>query len=325
MATYCNSIPKYSQSIVALPAKPIAIVLKEHKQRYGDSTKNTAQSFQPTAKDQNSATHQEEEVSEPDSEDMVRAKVRAAWAELVANSSAGTGTVPSKYGNKSAGLYIREITLEESPAHETATAYPMPFETHLSDEELAIYRIEQQWKEQYEDESSYQQQMITNSTPEAVEQTNTNTINPEFQCPGWRLNSMQELWEKEKERAKREVNEILRSAIVTLGKQAENEPYKSPDPWQNFTAEEKKVLDSSEMLKFFAARGVKNQIQEANISKPIPTCSLEASQCLGQLYLDDPQLNNEDRLLNIPITVTDPLVLKANKKRWGCHQSSIKT
>lgn len=46
MSTYCSSIPKYDQSMIAQPAKTIKAVFKEHNKRYGDSTKNTANKFQ---------------------------------------------------------------------------------------------------------------------------------------------------------------------------------------------------------------------------------------------------------------------------------------
>lgn len=39
-------VTKYDQSIAAQPVKSITAILKEHKQRYGDSTKNTARKFQ---------------------------------------------------------------------------------------------------------------------------------------------------------------------------------------------------------------------------------------------------------------------------------------
>lgn len=168
--------------MIVLPAKPIAIVLKEHKQRYGDATKNTAQKFQKPDMEETPTTPKERE-SESDSEEVIRAKVRVAWAELVANSSSGTGPVPTIFGNKPAGICIREITLDESLTHNDTPAYPMPFETYLNDEELAAYRKEQLWKEQAEYEDSHHQHLLTNSIPTNASLSSTKTSSHMIEIP----------------------------------------------------------------------------------------------------------------------------------------------
>lgn len=83
MSTYCSSIPKYDQSMIAQPAKTIKAVLKEHKQRYGDSTKNTAHKFQKGKETEEDSyttlreTTLRETNSQEESEEAIREKVRA--------------------------------------------------------------------------------------------------------------------------------------------------------------------------------------------------------------------------------------------------------
>lgn len=99
MSTYCSSIPKYDQSIIAQPAKTIKAILKEHKQRYGDSTKNTTHKFQREneAEESSGSTKKGTDSQEEESEEVIRERVRRAWAEIIANCSSGTDIVPTTY------------------------------------------------------------------------------------------------------------------------------------------------------------------------------------------------------------------------------------
>lgn len=128
MSTYCNSFPKYDQSIQAQPAKTITVILKEHKQRYGDSTKNTAHKSQTKyGEEDHSSTNQGESEFQEESEEVVRERVRRAWAEMIANCSSGTGTVPDTFGKSTTGIHIRDFTLEDSLKNTPEQEYLMAY------------------------------------------------------------------------------------------------------------------------------------------------------------------------------------------------------
>lgn len=85
--------PMYHQGMIAQPAKTIEALLREHRQRHGESTKNTANKF-------NKGKETAQDSTKDEGEEAAREKMRIAWAEMLANCSYGTGTVPPTYGRK---------------------------------------------------------------------------------------------------------------------------------------------------------------------------------------------------------------------------------
>lgn len=99
---------------------------------------------------------------------MIRERVMKAWAEMIANCSSGTGTVPTTYGKRPSRFEIRDVSLEESLENSPTDGYPMPYEAHLSDAELVEYK------------KGKQQQLLTNNSQQSEECQSS--IQPDTHC-----------------------------------------------------------------------------------------------------------------------------------------------
>lgn len=115
---------------------------------------------------------------------------------MLANCSSGTGTVPTTFGSKPAGIQIRDVSfddyLEESPNED----YPMPYETYLFDVEMAEYRKQQQ------------QQLLTDGSQEQVEDPPIVHLRSPFSNLA-RQQRLHELENEKKQRANIEVEAIM--------------------------------------------------------------------------------------------------------------------
>lgn len=89
MSAYCASIPTYDHTLSGHVPKPIATKLKEQKQRYGDSTTNTAQKFftKRTTENTNPTQHPSQPEAQTKDNDQARAKEKREWEEMVTNFS----------------------------------------------------------------------------------------------------------------------------------------------------------------------------------------------------------------------------------------------